>query len=164
MLDIFQEARRLVTARQVAEHYGLHPSRSGFVCCPLHHEKTGSLKLYDDGHWHCFGCNRGGSSIDLVAALYDLTPLEAVRRLNADAHNIAVVMIHHLRKMRDDGDPFNMISGTTGISGAADSMWVLVKEKRGDDTATLNITGRDVEMQEFVLKLEQSEITPFSEG
>lgn len=86
MVDVFQEARRLVTARQVAEHYGLHPNRSGFICCPLHHEKTGSLKLYDDGHWHCFGCNRGGSSIDLMAALYDLTPLDAVRRLDADFH------------------------------------------------------------------------------
>ena len=86
MVDVFREARRFVTARQVAEHYGLHPNRSGFVCCPLHHEKTGSLKLYDDGHWHCFGCNRGGSSIDLMAALYDLTPLDAVRRLDADFH------------------------------------------------------------------------------
>lgn len=80
----------------------------------------------------------------------------AVLKRFADVHNIAVVMIHHLRKMRDDGDPFNMISGTTGISGAADSMWVLVKEKRGDDTAMLNITGRDVEMQELVLKFNKS--------
>lgn len=64
----------------------LHPNRSGFVRCPLHSEKTASLKLYDDGHWHCFGCNRGGSSIDLAAALYDLTPLEAVRKLDADFH------------------------------------------------------------------------------
>lgn len=85
----------------------------------------------------------------------DYADIAALKRF-ADAHNIAVVMIHHLRKMRDDGDPFNMISGTTGISGAADSMWVLVKEKRGDDTATLNITGRDVEMQELVLKFNKS--------
>lgn len=84
MLDVFAEARRLVSARQVAEHYGLHPNRSGFVRCPLHGEKTPSLKLYDDGHWHCFGCNRGGSSIDLAAALYDLTPLDAVRQLDRD--------------------------------------------------------------------------------
>lgn len=85
----------------------------------------------------------------------DYADIAALKRF-ADVHNIAVVMIHHLRKMRDDGDPFNMISGTTGISGAADSMWVLVKEKRGDDTATLNITGRDVEMQELVLKFNKS--------
>lgn len=86
MVDVFAEARRLVSAREVAELNGLHPNRSGFVCCPLHHEKTASLKLYENGSWHCFGCNRGGSSIDLVAALYDLDPLDAVRRLNDDFH------------------------------------------------------------------------------
>lgn len=74
----------------------------------------------------------------------------------ADAHNIAVVLIHHLRKAVDDSDPFARISGTTGISGAADSMLVLTKEKRSDETAVLNITGRDVEMQELVLKFNKS--------
>lgn len=80
----------------------------------------------------------------------------AVLKRFADTHNIAVVMVHHLRKMKDDGDPFNMISGTTGVSGAADTMLVLTKEKRGDETATLNITGRDVEMMELILKFNKS--------
>ena len=70
----------------------------------------------------------------------------------ADSHNICVVLVHHLRKMGDDSDPFNRISGTNGISGAADSMWVLYKEKRGDETATLNIVGRDVEERKLVLR------------
>lgn len=86
MTDIFAEARRLVSAREVAELNGLRPSRSGFICCPLHREKTASLKLYENGSWHCFGCNRGGSSIDLVAALYDLSPLDAVKKLDTDFH------------------------------------------------------------------------------
>lgn len=85
----------------------------------------------------------------------DYTDVAALKRF-ADSHNIAVVLIHHLRKMRDDGDPFNMISGTTGIPGAADTMLVLTKEQRGDETATLNITGRDVEMMELVLKFNKS--------
>lgn len=74
----------------------------------------------------------------------------------ADAHNIAIVLIHHLRKMGDDSDPFARISGSNGISGAADSMMVLAKEKRSEDTATLSITGRDVEMQELVLRFNKS--------
>lgn len=37
----------------------------------------------------------------------------------ADQHCIAVLLIHHLRKLGDD-DPMNMISGTTGLSGATD--------------------------------------------
>lgn len=86
MVDVFADARRLVSAREVAEVNGLRPDRSGFAVCPFHREKTASLKLYENGSWHCFGCNRGGSSIDLMAALYDLTPLDAVRRLDADFH------------------------------------------------------------------------------
>lgn len=82
--DVFAQARRLVSARKVAELNGLRPNRSGFICCPLHQEKTASLKLYDDGSWHCFGCGKGGSSIDLAAALYGLDALGAVRRLNDD--------------------------------------------------------------------------------
>lgn len=86
MTDVFSDVRRLVSAREVAELNGLHPNRSGFVCCPFHHEKTPSLKLFPDGGWKCFGCGKGGSSIDFEAALYDLNPLDAVKRLNSDFH------------------------------------------------------------------------------
>ena len=74
----------------------------------------------------------------------------------ADAHNIAVLIIHHLRKMGDDSDPFARISGSNGISGAADTMMVLAKERRSEDTAALSITGRDVEMQELVLRFNKA--------
>lgn len=74
----------------------------------------------------------------------------------ADAHNIALLLIHHLRKAGDDSDPFARISGTNGISGAADTMMVLAKEKRSADTATLSVTGRDVKMQELILKFNKS--------
>ena len=69
----------------------------------------------------------------------------------ADKHQIAIVLIHHLRKMNDD-DPMNMISGTTGISGAADSSFVLRKDKRSSKTATLYCTGRDIEYRELSLE------------
>lgn len=70
----------------------------------------------------------------------------------ADKHAIAVLLVHHLRKMRDDGDPFNMISGTNGIMGAADTTMVLTREKRGDDTSTLSVVGRDVESTDAILR------------
>ena len=44
----------------------------------------------------------------------------------------------------NDDDPMNMISGTTGLSGATDSNFVLRKSKRGENTATLYCTGRDI--------------------
>lgn len=73
----------------------------------------------------------------------------------ADRHGIAILLIHHLRKMNDD-DPMNMISGTTGISGATDSNFVLRKDKRGSSTATLYCTGRDIEYRELMLDFDSA--------
>lgn len=41
------------------------------------------------------------------------------------------------------------------ISGAADTMFVLSREKRTDETTLLSITGRDVEAQEFSLTFDK---------
>lgn len=71
----------------------------------------------------------------------------------ADKYRIAMLLIHHLRKMNDD-DPMNMISGTTGISGATDSNFVLRKDKRGGSTATLYCTGRDIKYRELALEFD----------
>lgn len=65
---------------------------------------------------------------------------------------VSVFFVHHNRKMRDDDDPFNMISGTNGIMGAADTSWVITKDKRADDTATLHITGRDIPQTSTVIR------------
>jgi len=84
VIDIFSETKRLVTAREAAEMYGFQPNRAGFICCPFHMEKTPSLKLYPDGSWHCFGCGASGTVIDFVSKLFDLSPLDAVRKINQD--------------------------------------------------------------------------------
>lgn len=73
-----------VTSRQLLEHAGVHVERSGFACCPIHGEKTASLKVYDDPRrgWHCFGCGRGGTVIDLGMALWHTDFLGACSMLN----------------------------------------------------------------------------------
>ncbi len=70
----------------------------------------------------------------------------------ADELEISILLVHHLRK-QGDGDPLNKISGTTGISGAMDAIFVLDKSKRNADTATLVCTGRDIEYREMEMKL-----------
>ena len=80
----------------------------------------------------------------------DYRDLSVLKRI-ADAHGIAILLVHHLRKMNDD-DPMNMISGTTGLSGATDSNFVLRKSKRRENTATLYCTGRDIEYRELTLE------------
>ena len=47
----------------------------------------------------------------------------------------------------------NTASGSSGITGSADSIWVLKKASRGAGDATLTITGRDVEFRELKLAL-----------
>jgi len=81
--NIFTAVRSRVTAQEAAEHYGVEVRR-GWCKCPFHGERTASLKFYPDGGFYCFGCNRGGSSIDFVANLFSLTPLDAVKKINAD--------------------------------------------------------------------------------
>ena len=72
----------------------------------------------------------------------------------ADKRHIAIFLIHHLRKLHDD-DPMNMISGSTGLSGAADSTFVLQKSSRLANIASLHCTGRDI--PDRTLKLELGE-------
>lgn len=72
----------------------------------------------------------------------------------ADRYRIGIIVIHHLRKMKDKDDPFNQISGTNGLAGAADSIFVLTKEQRVDDTAVMIAVGRDIEQQELHLRFE----------
>ena len=60
----------------------------------------------------------------------------------ADAHDICLLLVHHSRKQTAD-DKFDMISGTNGLLGAADGAFMLTKEKRTSNHATLDVTGRD---------------------
>ncbi|WP_302779180.1 phage NrS-1 polymerase family protein [Anaerotruncus colihominis] len=68
---------------------------------------------------------------------------------------VSVVFVHHNRKMKDDDDPFNMISGTNALMGAADTIWTITKAKRDSAEATLHITGRDVFQSDTVITFNQ---------
>lgn len=84
-IDLAGQIKSLVTIQEVAEHYGFHPNRAGYICCPFHSEKTASLKLYGDKRgWYCFGCGAGGTAIDFVMKLFDIPFRQAILRINAD--------------------------------------------------------------------------------
>ena len=76
--------------------------------------------------------------------------LSSIKRI-ADGFNIAILLVHHLRKLQDSDDPFNDVSGSTGIIGAADTNFIL-RRKRSGNAATLLVSGRDVEYQELTLQ------------
>jgi len=87
--------------------------------------------------------NRGVYDVD-YEALEPLLPLAA-------AHNVAIVVVHHTRKLAA-ADPLDEISGSTGLSGGVDGALVL-KRDRGRADAYLHVTGRDIEEeQELALR------------
>ena len=69
----------------------------------------------------------------------------------ADELNISLLLVHHLRK-QGDSDPLNKLSGTTGIVGAVDSVFVLDKSNRSENLAPLVCTGRDIEHRQLEIK------------
>lgn len=76
---------------------------------------------------------------DAVAPLADL----------ARRKGICILIVHHTRKLIAE-DAMDRVSGSTGLTGAADAVLVL-RRARGERTATLMIMGRDIEEQELAL-------------
>ncbi len=70
----------------------------------------------------------------------------------ADSHNIGVMLIHHTRKMPDEDDVFNQLSGSTGLMGALDAAWLITRSKRDSEESTLHVTGRDLEAVNLQLR------------
>jgi hypothetical protein len=56
--------------------------------------------------------------------------------------NLAIVVVHHNRKSREESDPFEKVSGTMGLSGGADTIIILSRDGNG---TTLYGRGRDLE-------------------
>lgn len=72
----------------------------------------------------------------------DYQDMSALKAL-ADRHRIGILLVHHLRK-QGAADPFHQISGSNGLMGAADTIWLL-QRRRMDPTARLLVTGRDMD-------------------
>jgi len=77
----------------------------------------------------------------------DYEALSELQRF-AGEHGVAVVVLHHLRKMSAE-DPFDTVSGTLGLTGSADTVLVLARQAGG---VTLHGRGRDIE--EFAYAME----------
>lgn len=92
----------------------------------------------------------GNESYSYSMDYQNITVLKAF----SDSHNVAVLVVHHTRKM-EAADCFDMISGTNGLLGAADGAFLLRKKKRTDTEAKLQVVGRDQEDQELTLEFDR---------
>ena len=88
-------------------------------------------------------------------ARYDID-YQTVSRIKdiADKYFVPVLLISHQRKSEAD-DIFDTISGTLGLTGAADGILVLAR-KTGQDMAELHLVGRDVDAAEYALSYDPS--------
>lgn len=69
--------RRMKLTRAGREHKG---------CCPFHHEKTPSFTVNDDKQfYHCFGCGAHGDVLGFVMEHDNLSFIDAVEMLAAEA-------------------------------------------------------------------------------
>jgi hypothetical protein len=61
----------------------------------------------------------------------------------ADQYGVAMLAVHHTRKAPTE-DPLKSVSGSMGLTGAADGVFVL-RKVRAQTNARLFVTGRDIE-------------------
>ena len=77
-----------------------------------------------------------------------LSPLQVM----AGERSLAVVVVHHVRKLEAE-DPLDTVSGTTGLTGAADTVLVLNRDSQG---VTLYGRGRDIEDIETAMQFDST--------
>lgn len=121
---------------QINEHLARHPDTKLIVIDVLERVRT-------------------AGSRSTSAYTVDYQNMGALKSI-ADEHNLCVLVIHHTRKMKDDSDVYNSISGTNGIMGACDTIWVMQRDNREDDQTKLFMTGRDIEQQSIVVTLDKA--------
>jgi hypothetical protein len=82
----------------------------------------------------------------------DFEQLAVLQRL-ASKHRLGIIVMHHASKRENPDDPFDLVSGTTGLTGAADSILILRKEAAQAD-AVLYGRGRDLPVFEKALRFD----------
>ena len=86
---------------------------------------------------------------------HDYADMAALQTM-AQKHGVALVIVHHARKMVDSADVFNSISGTSGLFGGSDGAWVLMKDRWDDAQAKLYVIGREVEPEIFAVAFDKA--------
>lgn len=152
------QARLRVLGESPAEHFASHEDDPHREACSFAYAvkapqiDAGLIDELED--WRKHSRNPRLVIIDTLQKVRGVTPsrvnayavdYELIGKLKsfADRNHIALVLVHHLNKSKDSSDPYDRVSGSTGLMGAADTTIMLDRE-RGSDDARLTFTGRDV--------------------
>lgn len=82
--DEITSAKEYPLINLVEEHVSLRRSGSNFYgLCPFHEEKHPSFYIFTKSNtFKCFGCQKGGDSIEFLRNINNLSFIEAVKELN----------------------------------------------------------------------------------
>lgn len=84
----------------------------------------------------------------------DYRTVSAIKAI-ADKHRAAIVCVHHTKKgSRIGSDIYESMSGSNGIMGVADTA-IMINRERGEQTAEIELTGRDVWSDSFTIKIDE---------
>lgn len=94
---------------------------------------------------------RAGKPASQSEYAYDYDEIGSLKEL-ADKYGIALILVTHCRKTKDRNDWVNEIAGGVGVTGAADTILMLEKNRgKGSLDGRLLITGRDMPEDELAL-------------
>jgi len=102
-----EDLKRSIDLVELFGGYGIEVKRKGAqheCCCPFHEgDETPSLKITPDkGLWNCFGCEAGGSAIDLVMKMDGVDVAEARKILLQRIPHIAPLSTMKAVKSKED--------------------------------------------------------------
>ena len=85
------------------------------------------------------------------AYTFDYRSIEGLQKL-AREYQVGIVLNHHLRKASSEDDVFDDVSGTLGITGAADTIIIM---KRMAGMVKVFVRGRDIEEAEYAAEFDK---------
>lgn len=81
--DKISEIKNKISMSDILNKYSFKKSRTNFICCPFHNEKTPSMKIYEQD-FHCFGCGEHGDTISFVQKLFGLSFPDTLKKIDLD--------------------------------------------------------------------------------
>lgn len=159
---MYEDIKRSVTINSVLSHYGIrHPNRAVYrIPCPIHMGRDANFSVSDiNGLWNCFSvCGRGGSVIDLVAALERIEPKEAAQKIvndfrltplqaSAALARSTSSLVERYKKMKEQTEvelppTTNLEEGYRGLTKETINYWGLKRTESGVLIPLVNNRGK----------------------